>query len=261
MQFNEARHALANMTRQWTNHWVRNRNDEQNDEWSAIYAYVIGKDRWIGTDTWPPKDSVPTKVYLTSGKLSLKPPVAEDDSSGFVYDPDDPVPTLAGNNLMIPRGICDHRPHAQRPDVLCFESEPLDREVVIVGPMSAHLYVSTTAPDTDFTAMLVDVRPDGYRVNIQDGIVRLRYRDGRAKPKLVDPGTIVEIDIDLWSTGYAVKAGHRLALHVSSSNFPRFDRHMNTSDPPWSWTEPQKATNTVHHDRAHASYIELPLMP
>ncbi len=260
VSFNEARDTLSYMTNQWTTRWIRPQEGEPKDEWSAIYAYVIGQDRWIATDSWPPQESVPTKVFLSKGKLALQPPAAEKESSQFVYDPDDPVPTLAGNNLVIPRGITDHRPHAERDDVLQFESEPLDDEVVMVGPLKARLFVSTTAPDTDFTAMLLDVRPDGYRVNIQDGIVRLRYRNGRSKPEIVEPGQVIEIDIDLWSTGYAVKKGHRIALHVSSSNFPRFARHLNTSEPPWEWTQPQKATNTVHHDASHPSYIELPLM-
>jgi putative CocE/NonD family hydrolase len=260
VSFDEARDALSYMTNQWTTRWVRSQEGQSTDEWSAIYAYVIGQNRWIATDSWPPKESVPTKVYLSKGKLALQPPEAGKESSQFVYDPDDPVPTLAGNNLVIPRGITDHRPHAERDDVLRFESEPLEDEVVMVGPLKARLFVSTTAPDTDFTAMLLDVRPDGYRVNIQDGIVRLRYRNGRSKPQIVEPGQVIEIDIDLWSTGYAVKKGHRIALHVSSSNFPRFARHMNTSEPPWEWTQPQKATNTVYHDAAHPSYIELPLM-
>jgi putative CocE/NonD family hydrolase len=258
--FDDARRKLADVTRQWQDRWVRNRDAGPDDQWPAIYAYIIGQQRWIGTDTWPPKNAVPTKVYLSRGSLSLDKPTAEDQSSPFTYDPEDPVTTIAGNNLVIPRGIGDHRPHAERADVLSFESEPLDSEVVIAGPLRAHLFVSTSAPDTDFTAMLLDVRPDGYRVNIQDGIVRLRYRNGRAKPQFVEAGEVVEIDIDLWSTGYAVKKGHRLALHVSSSNFPRFDRHLNTSEPPWQWTEPTKATNTVYHDADHASYVELPLL-
>ena len=102
-------------------------------------------------------------------------------------------------------------------------------------------------------------RPDGYLANVQDGVVRLRYRDGRATPKPVKPGEIVEADIDLWSTAYTFKKGHRIALHVSSSNFPRFDRHTNTGDPPATWTTLRKATNTIYHDPTHASYVELPL--
>jgi putative CocE/NonD family hydrolase len=103
------------------------------------------------------------------------------------------------------------------------------------------------------------VRPDGYRVNIQDGIVRLRYRNGRDRSELVEAGRIIEVDIDLWSTGYAFAKGHRIALHVSSSNFPRFDRNLNVAEAPWAWTEGQKATNTIHHDADHPSYVELPV--
>ena len=122
------------------------------------------------------------------------------------------------------------------------------------------LWVSSSAPDTDFTAKLIDVRPDGYRANVQDGIVRLRYRHGRGKPSLLKPGEIVEVDIDLWSTAYVFKAGHRIALHVSSSNFPRFDRNLNVAAPPWEATRMQKAVNRIYHDAAHPSYIEAPLV-
>ena len=123
------------------------------------------------------------------------------------------------------------------------------------------LFVSTDAPDTDFTAMLLDIRPDGYQANVQDGIVRVRYREGRDKPKLLKAGEIVEVDIDLWSTAYTFKKGNRIGLHVSSSNFPRFDRNLNVADPPFSRTQPQKAENTVYHDRAHPSFVELPVFP
>ena len=130
----------------------------------------------------------------------------------------------------------------------------------MVGRLKAHLFVSTDGPDTDFTAMLLDVRPDGYAANIQDGITRLRYRHGRGKPQLVQPGEIVEVDIDLWSTAYTFKAGHRLGLYVSSSSFPRFDRNLNVAERPPEWTTPRKATNKVFHDPTHPSYLELPLL-
>ena len=179
--------------------------------------------------------------------------------SAFTYDPGKPVPTLGGNNLTIAKGMKDHRKNAERPDVLQFLTEPLESDLVIVGRLRAHLFVSSSAPDTDFTAMLLDVRPDGYRGNVQDGIVRVRYRGGRGAPKLLKPGEVVEVDVDLWSTAYTFKKGHRIALHVSSSNFPRFDRSLNAADPPATWTQPQKAENKVYNDPAHASYVELPV--
>jgi putative CocE/NonD family hydrolase len=252
---------MEGMLREWQACWVTANPKPEDDDWAAIYAYIIGQDRWVATDTWPPQDSQRTRVYLSPGRLSLEKPDSEEASSSFVYDPSHPVPTIAGNNLIAPRGIRDHRSHAARDDVLVFESEPLDREITLLGPLRARLFVSSDAPDTDFTAMLLDVRPDGYRANVQDGIVRLRYRHGRQRPEFVAPGQVVPVDVDLWSTGYAFPPGHRIALHVSSSNFPRFDRHLNTSDPPWSWTEPRKARNTVYHDAERASYVELPVLP
>jgi len=253
---NAARQGIAE---KWYARWLKG---EQNDvdTWPAIQAYVMGQDRWLALDTWPPPESKPTKVYLAKGRLSLQPPAGAEEPSAFTYDPAEPVPTVGGCNLILPKGVHDHRKLAERPDVLSFLTDPLEKDLVVVGRLKAHLFVSTGAADTDFTAMLLDVRPDGYRANIADGIVRLRYREGRGTPKLVKPGDIVEVDADLWSTAYTFKAGHRVALHVSSSNFPRFDRHLNTADKPADWTTPQKADSKVHHDAAHASYVELPVV-
>jgi len=260
VRFPRALAALKGVRERWLARWLKN-EDNGVDRWPPIRAFIMGQDRWIALDTWPPPQSVPTKFYLRQGTLSRKPPARGQKPSVFTYDPEDPVPTTGGNNLLLRKGIRDHRKHAERPDVLSFVGEPLDRELVVVGPLRAHLFISSSAPDTDFAAMLLDVRPDGYRANVQDGIVRVRYREGRDKPKLLKPGEIVEVDIDLWSTAYTFKKGHRIALHVSSSNFPRFDRNLNVAEPPASWTRPQKAENKVHHDPAHPSYIEVPIFP
>ena len=258
VNFVKARAALRGIREQWMARWLKGQKNDV-DKWPAIYAFIMGQDRWLATDTWPPARSVATKFYLADGKLGRQPPAQAQEPSAFTYDPANPVPTVGGTNLLLPKGIHDHRKIAERPDVLAFLTEPLDGDVTLVGRLRAHLFVSSSAPDTDFTAMLLDVRPDGYRANIQDGIVRVRYREGRDKPKLLKPGETVEVDIDLWSTAYTFKAGHRIALHVSSSNFPRFDRNPNTADPMGAATEPQKANNKVHHDPEHASYIELPV--
>ena len=254
-----ARKALAGVQEKWFARWLKSQPNEV-DKWPPIRAYIIGQDRWIEADTWPPAQSVPTKLYLAKGALSPKPP-QDEAPSAFTYDPAKPVPTLGGTNLIIAKGMRDHRRNAERPDVLQFLGEPLERDLAVVGRLRAHLFVSSSAPDTDFTAMLLDVRPDGYLANVQDGIVRVRYREGRDKPKLLRPGEIVEVDISLWSTAYTFAKGHRIALHVSSSDFPRFDRSLNVADPPASWTQPQKAENKVYHDPKHASYVELPVFP
>ena len=259
LKFPKARAALQGLSQQWFARWLKG---EQNDvdTWPAIRAYVMGQDRWLSLDTWPPPQSQPTKVYLSKGRLSLQPPTGAQEPSAFTYDPEKPVPTVGGCNLIVPKGVKDHRKLAERPDVLSFVGDPLEDDLVVAGRLRAHLFVATSAPDTDFTAMLLDVRPDGYRANLADGIVRLRYREGRGKPKLVKPGEVAEVDIDLWSTAYTFKQGHRIALHVSSSNFPRFDRHLNAAAGPADWTTPQKADNQVCHDPEHLSYVELPML-
>jgi hypothetical protein len=260
LSFPAAGRALAGTQEKWFARWLKNEKNDV-DKWPAIRAYIMGQDRWLDTDTWPPAQSVPTKFYLAKGTLSQQAPKQDEPPSAFTYDPAKPVPTLGGTNLNLAKGVHDHRKNTERPDVLTFLGEPLERDLAAVGKLRAHLFVSSSAPDTDFTAMLLDVRPDGYMGNIQDGIIRCRYRDGRDKPKLLKPGEIVELDISLWSTAYTFKKGNRIALHVSSSNFPRFDRNLNVADPPVSWTQPQKADNKVYHDPTHASYIELPILP
>ena len=259
LNFPSARKALQGLNVKWHARWLKG---EQNDvdTWPAIYAYVMGQDRWLSLDTWPPPQSKPASLHLGPGALAPKPPTQAHQPTTFTYDPANPVPTVGGCNLTVPKGVKDHRKLAERPDVLSFATEPLEADLAVVGRLRAHLFVSSSAPDTDFTAMLLDIRPDGYRANIADGIVRLRYRNGRDKPTLPKPGQIVAVDIDLWSTAYTFKKGHRIALHVSSSNFPRFDRNLNIAESPARWTTPQKAENKVYHDRDHASYVELPVL-
>jgi len=258
VDFPAARAALQGLQERWAARWLKGQKNDV-DSLPPIKFFLMGADKWIETDTWPPKGSQPKKFYFTGKTLSDKLPAAGEPPSAFTYDPTKPVPTLGGTNLNLARGIQDHRANAKRPDVLEFMTEPLADDLTVVGRLRAHLFVSSSAPDTDLTVMLLDVRPDGYMANIQDGITRARYRNGRGKPQLLKPGEIVEVDVDLWSTAYVFKKGHRVAVHVSSSNFPRFDRNLNTADPPGHGTTPQTAENKVHHDPLHASYVELPV--
>ncbi|MFW6107340.1 MAG: CocE/NonD family hydrolase [bacterium] len=259
VDFPAARAALAEARRKWLPRWLAGERSDV-DRWPPIRAFVMGQDRWLEADAWPPSGTKPVRFYLADSGLSRRAPAAGIEPSTFVYDPAQPVPTLGGGNLLLPKGVHDHRRNAGRPDVLTFLGEPLEADLVVVGPLRACLHVSSSAPDTDFTAMLLDVRPDGYMANVQDGIARLRYREGRDAPRLLQPGEIVKVAIHLWSTAYAFKKGHRVGLLVSSSNFPRFDRHLNVAREPWRWAEPRKATNRVHHDASHRSYLELPVL-
>jgi len=260
VDYPKAHAMLKGLADRWFQRWLSGVKSDV-DDLPAIRTFVMGQDRWLDTDVWPPKDAVLTRLHLGKGTLAEGPSAAGTPPTSFIYDPANPVPTVGGCTLSLPKGVKDHRKVAERPDVLTFLTEPLEADKVVVGPLRAHLFVSSDAADTDFTAMLLDVRPDGYRANIQDGIVRLRYRNGRHKPDLVKPGAVVEVDISLWSTSYVFPKGHRIALHVSSSNFPRFDRSLNDAAPPHSWTTARKATNTVYHDAEHPSFVELPVLP
>jgi putative CocE/NonD family hydrolase len=155
----------------------------------------------------------------------------------------------------------DQRAVERRQDVLVFTSPPLKSDLEVTGPVRVVLYAATSAPDTDFTAKLVDVFPDGEARNLTDGILRLRYRDSLEKPQLTTPGRINRLNIDAGVTSNVFLKGHRVRLEISSSNFPRFDRNPNTGRPIADETTLRKAQQTIYHDREHPSHIVLPVIP
>jgi putative CocE/NonD family hydrolase len=233
--------------------------------------FVMGANRWRDEQEWPLARTHYTRWYLHSGgdantrggggSLSTVPPEPEEPTDQFTYDPSDPVPTLGGNTLIIDYGVFDQRPAEDRPDVLAYTSEPLASDIELTGPISVTLYAATTAPDTDFTAKLVDVRPDGFAHNLQDGIVRARYRTSVREPSPINPGQVYRYDIDLWATSHVVKAGHSIRVDISSSNFPRFDRNPNTGAALGVDTRLESARQTVHHSAQYPSHITLPVIP
>ncbi|HVH59488.1 MAG TPA: CocE/NonD family hydrolase, partial [Candidatus Sulfotelmatobacter sp.] len=180
-------------------------------------------------------------------------------------DPSDAVPTIGGPLCCqaLPTGIGpqDQRPAEERHDVLVYTTAPFPKDTEVTGPVSLDLYVSTSAVDTDFTGKLVDVWPDGFAENLTEGILRLRYRNSQEKPELANPGETYRIAVDLWATSNVFLAGHKLRLEVSSSNFPRFDRNLNTGEGQARATRMIKATNMVYHDKAHPSAVILPVLP
>ena len=194
------------------------------------------------------------------GVLSTVPPSHEQPDT-FNYDPADPVPTLGGNNLIIDMGVQDQRPVEERNDVLVFTSEPLQQPFEITGPVSVELWASSDAVDTDFTAKLVDVHPDGYAMNLLDGIIRARYRDSASEPVLMEPGTPYRFTIDLWATSNVFLPGHRIRLEISSSNFPRFDRNLNTGEPFGQGSTGRPTHQTIYHQPDRPSCIILPVIP
>ncbi|WP_052460769.1 CocE/NonD family hydrolase [Microbacterium gorillae] len=232
-----------------------------------VRIFVMGANVWRDENEWPLARAVNTPYYLhAGGELSTEAP-AEALPSTFRYDPADPVPTVSGNTLLRDggryHGPRDRRPIHDRPDVLVFRTEPLEHDVEVTGPVTVTLHVSTSALDTDFTAALLDIHPDGKAVGMTDGILRLRYREGTDHQVLATPGEVYRIEIDLVATSNVFKAGHRIGVDVSSSNLPRFDRNPNNGGVIAEATEADfvVADQTVFHDETRPSFITLPIVP
>ena len=264
-----ARIELHDYLLRWFDHWLKDQDTGIMDE-PPVRLFLMGENRWRDEDEWPLARTEYTRFYFHSdgrantrhgsGSLSLAPPGDEPPDS-FVYDPADPVPTRRGNTLIIPYGVADQRDVEERADVLVYTSDPLERDLEITGPISVQLHASSDATDTDFTAKLVDVRPDGYAQNLQDGMVRARFRDSASEPSPIAPGRIYAYAIDLWATSHLVRSGHRLRIEISSSNFPRFDRNPNTGVPIGQGVRLKTARQQIHHSTDHPSHVVLPVIP
>src|SRR5262249_9047734 len=158
-------------------------------------------------------------------------------------------------------GTGDYRPVQRGGDGLVYPTEPLAEDVEVTGPLVVKLYAATSARDTDWTAMVLDVYPDGYALRLNDGIIRARYRESLEKPTLLEPGKVYEYTIDCWATSMLVKKGHRLRVQIASSAFPKFDRNPNTGNKPGTDAELRTAEQTVYHDRERPSHVVLPIVP
>src|SRR5882757_9218357 len=238
-----------------------------------VKIFVMGKNEWREEDDWPLARARITKYYLHSagsangiggnGTLSPVAP-AEEKADQYVYDPDDAAPTIGGPLCCgaLPTGIGpqDQRSAEARSDVLVYSTPTFTKDTEVTGPVSLDLYVSSSAVDTDFTGMLVDVWPNGFAQNLTSGILRMRYRNSQEKPELANPGETYHITLDLWSTSNVFLAGHKLRLEVSSSNFPRFDRNLNTGELQARARRMMKATNVIYHDSTHPSALIVPLV-
>jgi putative CocE/NonD family hydrolase len=241
---------------------------------APVRLFVMGPNRWREENEWPLARTQWRRFYLHSrgransaagdGALSPQPPGSEPPDS-FVYNPLDPTPTRGGglccSQVVVPGGAFDQRAIESRADVLVYSTPALAEDVEVTGPLKLTLYASSSAPDTDFTAKLVDVSPDGSARNLTDGIIRARYRESWSDARLLTPGETCEYTIDLGSTCNVFAAGHRIRLEISSSNFPRFDRNPNTGHELFADSETQPALQTVMHRAGAASHLTLPVIP
>ena len=244
------------------------------DKEKPVKIFVMGKNVYREEDDWPPARARISPLYLRSGgnanslrgdgTLSELAPQSE-KADHFLYDPADPVPTLGGilccDSEHLMSGPHDQRPVESRADVLVYSTPEFKEEFEVTGPVSAELYASSLAVDTDFTAKLVDVWPNGFAQNLAEGILRARFRDSPEKAEFMNPGEIHKLKIDLWATSNVFLKGHRLRVEISSSNFPRFDRNLNTGEDQAHASHWVKATNTIYHDRDHPSRLILPVVP
>jgi predicted acyl esterase len=221
------------------------------------------KNGWRTAENWPPA-SRETRYFLNGDRrLTTTAPTEGSAATTYAHDPANPVPTVGGANLTLPLGPKDQREIAERPDYLRFQTEPLTDDVSIAGTVWVELFASTDGPDTDFMVKLVDVYPDGYEALLLDAPLRAMFRHGRRfdQIKPMEPGKPEKLRIDLGSTAQTFEKGHRIAVHVSSSNHPRFEVNPNTGELPGEATStPRVAQNTIHHDVEHPTALVLPVV-
>ena len=274
----------------WFDHWLKGAPEDAHrfspEKWHAVrsevdeapvHIFVMGVNRWRDEPDWPLERARTAALYLASegaanslsggGVLQWKPERAKtpEATDSFTYDPRNPVPTRGGavccDPKVFPWGPIDQRPVEKRKDVLVYTSAPMKQDLEVTGPIRVVLYASTSAPDTDFTAKLVDVFPNGEARNLTDGILRVRYRHGLEKAELAEPGKVYPLVIDAGVTSNVFLAGHSIRVEISSSNFPRFDRNPNTGRPFADETTLKKARQVIYHSRQYPSHLVLPVIP
>jgi uncharacterized protein len=250
----------------WYDYWLKGEANGVLDG-PPVRAFLMGANRWLDLDTWPPpgvasrplylrRGPGPSSASLNGGGLSFQAPDAAEGQDDFAYDPHHPVPRLLLYPALGPR---DHRPVEGR--LLTYTSDALEEDLAVVGPVTAVLHAASSAPDTDWVVRLCDVWPDGRSLSVCDGVLRARYRDSLERPTLLQPGQVYRFDVDLSSTAQVFAAGHRIRVQVTSSDFPRYDRNLNTGGPFGEESDPRVARNTVFHDAARPSHLLLPLLP
>jgi len=258
----------------WFDLLLKGEENEFKAKTPRVQYYTMGSNQWQSSETWPPASVEMTTFYLSSngkanslygdGKLKVSKPAQQDVSDAFVYDPMNPVMSLGGNvcctGNAIRGGAFDQRKNEARSDILVYTSDPLDEGIEVSGFIESTLYVSSDVKDTDFTIKLIDVYPDGSAYNLDETIQRVRYREGYDKEVFMEKGKVYKVDLTPMSTSNYFKKGHRIRVEISSSNFPRFTRNLNTGGNNFDESEGVVAHNKVHHSSDYPSQIRLPVV-
>jgi putative CocE/NonD family hydrolase len=267
----DARLDYDELTYGWFDHFLKGEDNHVLEKMPKVRYFTMGMNKWQTSDTWPPTGAQPMTLYLGSGgkantlkgdgALAASSPDG-DNADSFSYDPMNPVTSYGGNvcctGNAVTGGAFDQRKMEERPDILVYTSEPFAQAIEVSGPITPVLYVSSDAKDTDFTVKVIDVYPDGTAYNLDETIQRARYRDGYDRPPVwMEQGKVYKVALQPMTTSNYFAAGHRIRIEVSSSNFPRFDRNLNTGGNNYDESKSVVAHNTVHHSKRYPSQVTL----
>ena len=269
----DVRFEYEDLTAQWFDYWLKGEENGVLADTPKVQYYTMGANKWQSAASWPPSRAEISTWYLDSdgaanslfgdGRLGTAPSTTG-GMDRFPYDPTVPTPSLGGGVCctggVIEAGSFDQRGNEARHDVLVYTSEPLEEALEITGTIGVTLYVGSDAKDTDFSVKLIDVYPDGTAYNIDETIQRVRFREGYDKQVFMEPGEVYELEVSPMSTSALIDKGHRIRIEISSSNFPRFARNLNTGGKNWDETEGVVANNIVYHSTEHPSQIRLPIV-
>ncbi|CAN5383970.1 CocE/NonD family hydrolase [soil metagenome] len=260
---------LDGLQMRWFDHFLKGVDNGIEKE-PEVRIFVMGANEWRDEKEWPLARTEWTKYYLHSnghantlkgdGKLSTEVPKTQ-PADQYTYDPTKPTPFLTEPSFAQIGGPDDYREVEARPDVLVYTTDELSTDTEVTGPIKAKIFAASSAPDTDFMVKLIDVWPDGFAQRLCDGMVRARFREGMAKPSLIEPGKVYAYDVDCWNTCQVFKKGHRIRVEVASSAFPKFSLNLNTGAALGLTKEMKSAQQTILHDAEHASHIVLPIIP
>ncbi|MEL6657630.1 MAG: CocE/NonD family hydrolase [Bacteroidota bacterium] len=268
----DARYDYDGLIYGWFDYWLKGTDNNILEETPRVTYYTMGSNKWQSAEQWPPEDSEQVTYYLDSdgdanslygsGRLVANAPAA-DNADSFSYDPHNPITSYGGNvcctGNAVEGGSFDQQQMETRSDILVYSTPPLEEGVELSGFVECTLYVSSDAKDTDFTLKLIDVYPDGRAYNLDETIQRVRYREGYDKEVFMEEGEVYKIDLTPLATSNYFEKGHQIRIEVSSSNFPRFERNLNTGGANYDEAKGVVARNTVHHSAEHPSQIRLSL--